>query len=68
MPMRLRVGLRMARQERQPFFFAKKNQKTFGYEALASPQRGCQIRKSFLVLFCKKELLSRCNNVRLYAA
>jgi hypothetical protein len=68
MPMRLRVGLRMARQERQPFFFAKKTQETLGYKAFAFPQRGCQMCKSFLVLFCKKELLSRCNNVRLYAA
>jgi YfiH family protein len=40
------------------FFFAKKNQKTLIHKARAVGQRTCQMCKSFLVLFCKKELLS----------
>jgi hypothetical protein len=41
---------------RKRFFFEKKNQKTFGLR-LALPARYPQIRKSFLLLFFKKEEL-----------
>jgi hypothetical protein len=45
---------------RKQFFFEKKNQKTFDPlgSALATPR--LQSRKSFLLLFFKKEVLSLC--------
>jgi hypothetical protein len=39
---------------RKQFFFEKKNQKTFGFWR-ALPVRFAPIRKSFLLLFFKKE-------------
>jgi hypothetical protein len=39
-------------------FFLKKEAKTFVHLAYASGQRERLINKSFLVLFCKKELLA----------
>jgi hypothetical protein len=39
----------------------KKEAKTFAHEARALGKRARQICKSFLVLFCKKELLASSN-------
>jgi hypothetical protein len=43
--------------KRKAFFFEKKKQKTFEHLAAAFPDRASQTRKSFLVLFFKKEPL-----------
>jgi hypothetical protein len=48
------------------FFFAKKNQKTLVYQALASPRRVCQMAKSFCFFF-QKEVLPSCRCVSLKA-
>jgi hypothetical protein len=48
------------------FFFAKKNQKTLIYKALALPRRVRQMAKSFCFFF-QKEVLSSCRCVRLKA-
>jgi hypothetical protein len=45
--------------ESKPFFFAKKNQKTLVYKALALPRRVCQMAKSFCFLFQKEVIFSR---------
>jgi hypothetical protein len=66
----MRVTLaRAARPTRQtaeskPFFFAKKNQKTLVYKALAAPRRVRQMAKSFCFFF-QKEVLSSCRCVSL---
>jgi hypothetical protein len=44
-------------QESKPFFFAKKNQKTLVYKAIALPRRVRQMAKSFCFFF-QKEVLS----------
>jgi hypothetical protein len=53
-------------EESKPFFFAKKNQKTFVYKALALPKRIRQMDKSFCFFF-QKEVLSSCRCVSLNA-
>jgi hypothetical protein len=59
----MRVALaRAARSMRQTaaskqFFFAKKNQKTLVYKALALPRRVRQMDKSFWLLFSKRSAL-----------
>jgi hypothetical protein len=45
-------------EESKQFFFAKKNQKTLVYTALALPRRVRQMDKSFLLLFLEKEGLA----------
>jgi hypothetical protein len=50
----VRFGAGVRKEE---FFFEKKNQKTFEYSR-ALPASPRQPRKSFLVLFYKKELLA----------
>jgi hypothetical protein len=54
------------REESKQFFFAKKNQKTFVYKALALPKRVRQMDKSFCFFF-QKEVLSSCQCVSLKA-
>jgi hypothetical protein len=49
-------------EESKQFFFAKKNQKTFVYKALALPRRVRQMDKSFCFFF-QKEVLSSCRCV-----
>jgi len=41
-------------EESKQFFFAKKNQKTLVYKALALPRSVRQMDKSFLLLFSKR--------------
>jgi hypothetical protein len=43
---------------RKAFFFEKKNQKTFTHKAPRLRRVVCQVTKSFLLLFFKKEVLS----------
>jgi hypothetical protein len=52
--------------ESKQFFFAKKNQKTLVYKALALPRRVRQMAKSHCFFF-QKEVLSSCRCVSLYA-
>jgi hypothetical protein len=52
--------------ESKQFFFAKKNQKTFVYKALALPKRVRQMDKSSCFFF-QKEVLSSCQCVSLKA-
>jgi hypothetical protein len=52
------VGDRAALREGRKRFFLKKEAKTFAILAYAVPHRGRQNRKSFVVLFFKKELLT----------
>jgi hypothetical protein len=47
-------------EESKQFFFAKKNQKTLVYMALALPRRAGQMEKSFCFFF-QKEVLSSCH-------
>jgi hypothetical protein len=49
-------------EERKQFFFAKKNQKTLVYRALALPRRVRQMDKRFCFFF-QKEVLSSCRSV-----
>jgi hypothetical protein len=52
------VVARVGGAGRKEFFFEKKKQKTFSDWAEASRENSAQTRKSFLVLFFKKEPLS----------
>jgi len=51
------VGMRKGGR-RKVFFFEKKNQKTFIHKIRRLRQPCCQMNKSFLLLFFKKEDLS----------
>jgi hypothetical protein len=53
-------------QQASASFFAKKNQKTLVYKALALPRRIRQMDKSFCFFF-QKEVLSSCRRVNLKA-
>jgi hypothetical protein len=53
-------------EESKQFFFAKKNQKTLVYKALALPRRVRQMDKSFCFFF-QKEGLSSCRCLSLKA-
>jgi hypothetical protein len=47
-------------KENKAFFFEKKKQKTFGYKRPSLIDATSIIRKSFLILFFKKDRLPRC--------